>query len=245
MKYYHNIIQPRSTTVWFSYQDMPQGSGPVSFSNNAANVWSFSSAARVNDIYNPSNASGDAYVAGYPTYKRLYQYMRPYKFRSMWCLDFTAVGTSIGTDFMHVFTIPTITATAPWDTLFTLALDVRYMVAVARKNRLMSYKRIRLNKNTSTGDRHYIKSKSVSLKTLLGVNPAINISSVGLPADSWSTTTNGTPAGMVYYHLLVVREFTSASAPTYQCIVTHNYNTKMLFWSPTNFTLADSEAISI
>lgn len=245
MKYYHNIVQPRSTTVWFSYQEMPLGSAPVSFTNNAANVWSFTAATRVNDIFNPSANAGDAFVSGYPTYKRLYKYMRPYKFRAMWCLDFTAIGSSIGTDYMHVFTIPSIESVPPWDTLFTTALDVRYMLAVARKNRLMSYKRIRLNKNHAEGDRYYIKSKSVSLKTLLGVVPAFQITSLGLPSDSWSTVTNGTPAASVYYHLLCVREFTSTSGPTYQCVISVNYNTKMLFWGPTNFSLGDSEAISI
>ena len=38
IRYVHEIIQPYATAVWLQYQDMPSGSGPVSFVNNAANV---------------------------------------------------------------------------------------------------------------------------------------------------------------------------------------------------------------
>lgn len=242
--YVHEIIQPYATAVWLQYQDMPSGSSPILFANNAANVWSCESAARVNDIVNPSTAAGDAYMTGRLTYQRLYQYMRPYKFKSRWVLDFIGSGTSLGTDYFHVFTIPTLSASSPWQTLFTIALDVRYMVTVARKNRYMTYKRFKVNKSDNNS-RCVITSKTVSLKSLLGVNPAFQVNQLGQIIDSWSTTVTGTPAGSIYFHILVCREFTSTSAPQHAVVFNHNYNTKVLYWQQRTYNVDDGASDTI
>lgn len=212
---------------------MPLGANPQPFLNNAANVWAFETSARVNDIVNPSSQTGDVYMTGRLTYERLYQYMRPYKFKSRWILDMTATGTATGSDFFHVFTIPTISASSPWQLLFGSLLEIRYILSVARKNRLMTYKRIQVNRNT-TNSRFVIKGRPVSLKTLLGVNPAFQVNALGSPSDAWSCPVTGTPTGPVYYHLLIVREFTSTSGPVYAVVPSHNYNVKMLYWAPRN-----------
>lgn len=227
---------------WHSFQDMPFGSAPVPFVTNAANTWSYWNATRVNDLPDPSPNLSDPYIAGFETMQRLYSFYRPYKFKCRFLLDFTS-GTA-AQDFFHVFTMPSLSASNPFTPMFTPSIDVRYIVEAARKNPLISYKRILVNTQTPRV-RFVARCRTVSLKSLLGVNPAFTISSTGIPSDGFTSLTTVAPIAVVYYHLFVVREFTTTSPTGYSMVVTRQFNTKSLFFGRKQIDMDSGEAQNV
>lgn len=228
---------------WHSFQDMPFGSAPVTFTPNAANVWSYYNIVRVNDLPDPSPQLSDPYVAGFETMQRLYSFYRPYKFKCRFLLDFTCANTA-AQDFFHVFVVPTLGVTNPFTTMFTSATDVRYIVEAARKNPLITYKRIMVNLQT-TRVRTVISGRTISLKSLIGVNPAYTLNGAGIPSDSYTSLTTVAPVAVVSYHLLVVREFTTTSPSSYSMVITRQFNTKSLFFGRKQIDMDSGEAQNV
>lgn len=220
--------------VWINWTDAPGSVAPFT-QVGVLGTYQLQGYLRVNNLYDPSAMTGNPYSVGFSTYRRLYDYYRPYKFKAQFKLNFVTTGTGRYTDYYYICAYPTLGSTAPWDDLFSISRDMRYALQTARGNRFLVVKRVTAStmkvKNVIT-----LNCPAVSLVDLIGVNPAIVVGSTGVPSDVYSSVTTGSPTAGVYWHYLVVTA--TAYVPNFSCEVQDSYSAKTLFYTRAEITQA-------
>jgi len=234
MRNYHIYAIPPAVRRWFSAQSMENAAVSIPFLA-VGNIWTHTSWIQLNDLEDMSNLAGSPFTAGYKTYERAYNYMRAYKFKSCWDISFISSSGTIGPDTFHVMTMPSTSTTSPFNAIFGVAPTPYFVVDMIRRNPLTTYKKIVVNKNT---DRTLcrIKSKTFSLKTLLGITPAFEFNASGVPTDPYSCLTSGAPSAGVFMHLLIIRELQSATGPQYSMTHMMQKNCKVIFFGRKSFS---------
>lgn len=190
---------------------------------------------RVNNLYDPTSATGNPYSVGFSTYRRLYEYYRPYKFKNVFKFFFSTSGTARETDYYYLCAFPTLGSTSPWTDLFGGLRDMRYALQTARANRFLVVKRISAS-TMKTRNVITLKCPTVTLKDLAGMNPAITIGSTGIPSDTYTAATTAAPTATVYWWYMIVTA--TAYVPNFAVEVTASFAAKTLFFQRSPVTIA-------
>jgi len=212
------------------------------YPGTSSTYYMYMNSVRVNGLNSFSNGTISSWPpAGWQTIEKMYNNYRAYKFKASLRVTFCAkTPISVGPDTYFICTYWGYSGISPWGTLFTPTtgnLSPEYLINIARLNPLLSVKRVVINNYVKNNN--YKVSTSISLKTLIGINPPFPFN--GLPDGArtpYDALIGADPTENIVLHYLILRQ--RPGEPLFNLWIEASKATKVLFWGRRVFGKTDN-----